>query len=107
MGVEETQPVRAGYRSSGPPPSLSVARTMRNSLSRRTALGRPRPEEIAALEAEIARLDDEGGNEEKVAELREELARKQATDDGWCRSSIRSTCVTAAMTRFPSQWRAR
>ncbi|RYD90554.1 MAG: DUF444 family protein, partial [Sphingobacteriales bacterium] len=77
LGVEETQPVRAGYKSSGPPASLSVARTMRNSLSRRTALGRPRPEDIAAIEAEILRLDDIGGNEDKVAGLREELERKQ------------------------------
>ncbi len=77
LGVEETQPVRAGYRSSGPPAALSVSRTMRNSLSRRTALRRPRPEEIEALEAEIAKLDDEGGHGEKVEELREELARKR------------------------------
>ena len=77
LGVEETQPVRAGYRSSGPPASLSVARTMRNSLSRRAALGRPRSEDIAAMEAEIARLDDIGGNDAKVAELREELERKR------------------------------
>ena len=77
LGVEETQPQRAGYRSSGPPASLSVSRTMRNSLSRRTALGRPRPEDIAAIEAEIARLDDIGGNDDKVAELRLELERKQ------------------------------
>ncbi len=77
MGVEETQPVRAGYRSSGPPAALSVQRTMRNSLSRRTALRRPKPEEVAALEAEIARLDDEGGHDERVAELREDLAKKQ------------------------------
>ena len=77
LGVEETQPQRAGYKSSGPPASLSVARTMRNSLSRRAALGRPRAEDIAAMEAEIARLDDLGGNDAKVAELREELERKQ------------------------------
>jgi uncharacterized sporulation protein YeaH/YhbH (DUF444 family) len=77
LGVEETQPQRAGYKSSGPPASLSVARTMRNSLSRRAALGRPRAEDIAAMEAEIARLDDIGGNDAKVAELREELERKQ------------------------------
>src|SRR5690606_4315541 len=76
MGVEETQPVRAGYRSAGPPASLSVVRTMRNSLSRRIALGRPRPEEIAALETEIARLDDEGGHDEEVARLRDELAKR-------------------------------
>ncbi len=77
LGVEETQPVRAGYRSSGPPASLSVVRTMRNSLSRRTALGRPRPEEIAALEAEIAKLDSDGDLEGKLVALREELERKQ------------------------------
>lgn len=77
LGVEETQPVRAGYKSSGPPAALSVARTMRNSLSRRTALGRPRPEDVAAMEAEIARLDDIGGNDDKVAELRAELERKR------------------------------
>ena len=77
LGVEETQPQRAGYKSSGPPASLSVARTMRNSLSRRAALGRPRAEDIAAMEAEIARLDDLGGNDAKVAELREELEREQ------------------------------
>ena len=73
LGVEETQPVRAGYKSSGPPAALSVSRTMRNSLSRRTALGRPRPQDVEALEAEIERLDDIGGNESKVAELRERL----------------------------------
>lgn len=77
LGVDEVQPVRAGYRSSGPPATLSVVRTMRNSLSRRTALGRPRPEEIAALEAEIARLERDGDMENKTAALREELERKQ------------------------------
>ena len=77
MGVEETQPQRAGFKSSGSPASLSVSRTMRNSLSRRTALGRPRPQDVAAIEAEIARLDDIGGNEEKIAALREDLERKQ------------------------------
>ena len=77
LGVDEVQPVRAGYRSSGPPASLSVVRTMRNSLSRRTALGRPRPEEIAALEAEIAQLDANGDPEGKLVALREELERKR------------------------------
>jgi len=76
LGVDETQPVRAGYRSSGPPATISVARTMRNSLSRRVALGRPKLEDIQVLEAEIAKLDDEGGHDEAVAKLRDELARK-------------------------------
>ena len=77
MGVEETQPVRAGYRSSGSPATLSVVRTMRNSMLRRTALGRPRPEDVEALQIEIDRLDDEGGHDEKVATLRADLERKQ------------------------------
>jgi uncharacterized sporulation protein YeaH/YhbH (DUF444 family) len=75
MGVEETQPRRAGYRASGPPATLSITRTMRNSLSRRVALGRPKPEDVAELEAKIAKLDDEGGHDEEVARLREDLAR--------------------------------
>lgn len=75
MGIEETQPQRAGYRASGPPATLSIQRTMRNSLSRRVALGRPKPEDIADLEAKIVALDDEGGRDEEVAALREELAR--------------------------------
>ena len=76
LGLEETRPVRAGFRSSGPPASLSVSRTMRNSLSRRTALGRPRPQDIAAIEAEIARLDGLEGQEEKATALRADLERK-------------------------------
>lgn len=76
LGVEETQPVRAGYRSSGPPSSLSITRTMRNSLSRRMALGRPRPEELAAIEAEIARLQALGNQDDRIAELRADLERK-------------------------------
>jgi uncharacterized sporulation protein YeaH/YhbH (DUF444 family) len=75
MGVEETQPRRAGYRASGPPATLSITRTMRNSLSRRVALGRPKPEDVAELEAKIAKLDDEGGRDEEVVQLREQLAR--------------------------------
>lgn len=75
MGVEEEQLQRAGYKSSGSPASLSVTRTMRNSLSRRVALGRPRPAEIDALEAEIAAADL-AGEAEKAAALRADLERK-------------------------------
>src|SRR3546814_8031567 len=46
---------RAGYTTSGSPASLSITRTMRNSLSRRIALKRPSSSELEALEAEIAR----------------------------------------------------
>ena len=71
--ADSTTPVRAGYSISGSPSSLNVRRTMRNSLSRRIALKRPKPDLIRELEEEIARLDALGGNEQRVAALRLEL----------------------------------
>jgi uncharacterized protein len=46
---------RAGHSSSGSPSNLNLVRTMRHSLARRISLGRPRPQDVAELEAEIAR----------------------------------------------------
>ncbi|MFM9597261.1 DUF444 family protein, partial [Streptomyces scabiei] len=43
---------RAGYSSSGSPANLSITRTLRNSLSRRIAMKRPKRSLIEALEAE-------------------------------------------------------
>jgi len=42
---------RAGFAATGSPANLAILRTMRNALARRTALRRPRPAELAALEA--------------------------------------------------------
>jgi len=67
---------RAGYSVTGSPANLALNRTVRNSLSRRIALKRPKPEELEALRAEIAAL--EGGAEQaRIEELRAELARKE------------------------------
>jgi uncharacterized sporulation protein YeaH/YhbH (DUF444 family) len=60
MGEEKTQPRRAGYRSSGPPAMISVPRTMRNSLARRLALKRPKPQEVKDLEARLKELEERG-----------------------------------------------
>jgi uncharacterized sporulation protein YeaH/YhbH (DUF444 family) len=49
---------------------------MRNSLSRRIALKRPKPEEVEALEAEIAALEGDPAHAEKVLALRAELERQ-------------------------------
>jgi uncharacterized sporulation protein YeaH/YhbH (DUF444 family) len=49
---------RAGYATSGSPANISVSRTVRLAMARRVALGRPRPDEIAELEAEIAGCDE-------------------------------------------------
>jgi len=48
---------RAGYSVSGSPANLALMRTVRNSLSRRIALKRPKAGEIAKLRDEIAALD--------------------------------------------------
>ena len=60
---------RAGYASTGSPANLAIGRTMRNSLSRRIALKRPRNEEIAKIEAEIAEAEGRG-DEAEVIRLR-------------------------------------
>src|SRR4029077_11639765 len=50
---------RAGYSTSGSPANISVSRTVRLAMARRTALRRPRRETIEQLEAEIADCDGE------------------------------------------------
>ena len=64
---------RAGYSVSGSPANLALLRTVRNGLSRRIALRRPKPEEIAALRAEIAALAED---DPRRPPLQEELDRK-------------------------------
>jgi hypothetical protein len=66
---------RAGYQVAGSPANLALAKTMRNSLSRRIALRRPKPAEVLALEAEIARLEAAGDDPERLLRLRAELER--------------------------------
>src|SRR6266852_7379394 len=64
---------RAGYATSGSPANISVSRTVRLAMARRTALRRPRPEEIAQLEAEM-----EGGDEARRIELMAEIEALKA-----------------------------
>lgn len=66
---------RAGYQVAGSPANLALSKTMRNSLSRRIALRRPKPAEVLALEEEIARLEAAGDQPESLARLRAELER--------------------------------
>lgn len=70
---------RAGLSVTGSPSNLNLVRTMRNSLSRRIALRRPKPAEMAELQAAIAELEEKGDNPELLSELRlhyEELLTK-------------------------------
>jgi uncharacterized protein len=75
--VEGSDPAwhRAGYAVSGSPANLSLSRTMRNSLSRRIALRRPKPEEAEELREEIERLEADGDPESRLPALRADLER--------------------------------
>ncbi|WP_149535269.1 YeaH/YhbH family protein [Siccirubricoccus phaeus] len=67
---------RAGYSVSGSPANLALGRTMRNSMSRRIALKRPKHETVQALEEEIAALEGDPEQAERVLALRAELERQ-------------------------------
>ncbi len=73
--TESFSQARAGFSVSGSPSNLNMVRTMRNSLSRRIALKRPKPDDIRALEEEIRDLERQGGQAERLSELRAELER--------------------------------
>ncbi len=67
---------RAGYSISGSPANLAVMRTVRNSMSRRIALKRPKVSELEELRNEIAALHDDGADPERLAELEDKLNRQ-------------------------------
>jgi uncharacterized protein len=67
---------RAGYSVTGSPANLALNRTVRNSLSRRIALRRPKIGELDKLREEIAALSPDGEDDARRLELEEELARK-------------------------------
>jgi uncharacterized protein len=66
---------RAGYSISGSPANLALNRTVRNSMSRRIALHRPKPEELQALLDQIDALDP--ADQDRRTALQEEYARKK------------------------------
>jgi len=69
---------RAGFSATGSPSSLDVPRTMRNAMARRLALRRPSLRDLELLEAEIAVLEADGSDLERLAALREELVAARA-----------------------------
>ncbi|MCA1456513.1 YeaH/YhbH family protein [Bradyrhizobium sp. BRP22] len=68
---------RAGYTTSGSPANISVSRTVKLALARRVALRRPRPEQIAELEAEAEEADEPRRSEllAQIAALRAKAKR--------------------------------
>ncbi len=75
MGLEEPIPRRAGFQSTGSPSQLSIERTMRNSLSRRIALKRPRDADISAAEAELDELKRDDASAARLKAAEDKLAR--------------------------------
>jgi uncharacterized protein len=66
-----SKPRRAGYSVYGQPSALDVRRTMRNSVARRIALGRPDEADLAVLRERIEAARDEA----EAADAREALAQ--------------------------------
>jgi len=60
---------RAGYSTSGSPANISISRTVQLALARRVALRRPRPHEIAELEAELEECTGEARRSELVTQI--------------------------------------
>ncbi len=80
--LDSTKRFRAGYSASGPPNRLNKMRSLRRSLVRRAALGRPNQTMIAQIEEELARLEtheivpaDGRDRDMRIAELRSTLER--------------------------------
>jgi len=73
--LESPAYARAGFSVTGTPASLSLVRTMRNSLSRRIALQRPSLRQVQALEDELAKLGDSPADQNRRAELEAELEK--------------------------------
>ena len=79
------KPQRAGYSKTGAPHRMNKVRTMRNSLVRRVALGRPSEQAIDQIHAELNRLktgeiepSDGRDAETRIAELEDWLARARS-----------------------------
>lgn len=66
---------RAGFSKSGSPSQMDLLRTMRQSLGRRIALGRPSLTELTVLEDEIADEEAKGKETEHLIELRARYAQ--------------------------------
>jgi uncharacterized sporulation protein YeaH/YhbH (DUF444 family) len=78
VATVETQGLRrAGYTVTGSPVNLALLRSMRNALSRRIAMRRPKSEDLLRLQEEIDRLEEQEGPSERLTALRLELEQLQ------------------------------
>ena len=73
VATQTMAPVRTGLSVDGTPSQIDMSRSMRQSMARRIGLRRPKPPEVTTLEAEIAALEEGGGDPERLSTLRAEL----------------------------------
>lgn len=73
------KPRRSGFTTAGAPTNINVGRSMRNSLGRRIALGRPKQADMDAIADELALLESGTplADPEHLAELRRDLETMQ------------------------------
>ncbi len=85
VATETTAPARAGISVDGTPSQVDMSRTMRQSMARRIGLRRPKPPEVKAMEAEVARLAETGEDVDRLHELRGalELALRRLSRVPW------------------------
>lgn len=75
--LKAPKPQRAGFTASGSPSRLNYVRSMRNSLGRRMALGRPSQAEIDRLTKELEEAEARSPrNEMDIAALKQKLEHK-------------------------------
>lgn len=77
----ETGPVgyrRAGFATQGSPANLALSRTMRNAMSRRIALRRPKSAEVIAIEEALRREEAPDGDPVEAEALRRHLLATRA-----------------------------
>ncbi|HSF82285.1 MAG TPA: YeaH/YhbH family protein, partial [Anaerolineales bacterium] len=87
-GVDEFKRVKAGFSREGTPTNISIIRSMRSATARRIALGATKRRELRELEENLAALPSSDETrlerrelEERIDQLREQLARIPFLDD--------------------------
>ncbi|MGD9592371.1 MAG: YeaH/YhbH family protein [Candidatus Berkiella sp.] len=66
--------VRAGFTSEGTPANINVARSVKNAMGRRIALGASKRNKIQALEKELEELLKKDPNSSRIAQIQDEIA---------------------------------
>lgn len=73
VATETMAPLRSGISTDGSPSQIDMGRTMRQSMSRRIGLRRPKTREMLELETEIAALERSGEDDKRLRLLCTEL----------------------------------